>query len=59
MTEVTLTLSAQTYNTIVQGLQEMPWKVANPAFQEIDSQVRAALARERKVESAPPVEEPK
>lgn len=59
MTEITLTLSAQTYNTIVQGLQEMPWKVANPAFQEIDSQVRAALARERKAESSPPVEEPK
>lgn len=45
MDKINLTLGAQTYNTIVQALQELPWRVANPIFQEIDPQVRAALAQ--------------
>ena len=46
MNQVTLTLSPQTYNTIVQAVQELPWRLANPVFQEIDPQIRAALAKE-------------
>lgn len=46
MDEITLKISAQTYNAIVQALQEMPWKIANPALQEIDPQVREALKLE-------------
>jgi hypothetical protein len=47
MNTVTLVLSVQTYNTIIQGLQELPWKIANPALAEIDPQMRAALATEK------------
>jgi hypothetical protein len=45
MKEVNLKLSLSTYNTIIQALQEMPWKLAHPVFQEIDPQIRAALAK--------------
>lgn len=53
MNTVTLVLSVQTYNTIVQGLQELPWKIANPALAEIDPQMRAALAAEKSEGQAP------
>lgn len=46
MDKVTITLGVQAYNTIVQALQDMPWKLANPVFQEIDPQVRDALAKD-------------
>lgn len=38
-----LIISAATLNTIGAGLQELPYKVANPAIQEIDKQVKAYL----------------
>lgn len=47
MDKITLTLSNQSYNVIVKALQELPWRVAHPVFQEIDPQVRAALAKEK------------
>lgn len=47
MDKVTLELSAYAYSTIIQAVQELPWKVAQPVFQEIDPQVRAALEREK------------
>lgn len=53
MKEVTLKLSPQTYNTIIQALQEMPWKLAQPAFQEIDPQIRAALEKSGQTPSIP------
>lgn len=43
MDKITLKLSVQTYNTIIQALQEVPWKLANPALMEIEPQLRAAL----------------
>ena len=54
MDTITLTLSPQTYNLIVQAVRELPWRLANPVFQEIDPQVRAALAKD----GAPKVEGP-
>lgn len=50
--KIVLTLNARSYNVIVQALQEMPWKVAQPVFQEIDPQVRAALAKEEEAKSS-------
>lgn len=47
MKQITLTFSQSSYNTMVLALQEMPWKIANLVFQEIDPQVRAALAAEK------------
>lgn len=44
MDKITITISAQTLNTIGAGLQELPYKVASPAIQEIDKQVQAFLA---------------
>lgn len=46
--QITLTLNVQTYNTIIQAVQELPWRLANPIFQEIDPQVRAALNKDQK-----------
>lgn len=46
MDRINLTLSGTTYNLIMQAVQELPWRVANPIFQEIEPQVRAALAKE-------------
>lgn len=40
---ITLTISAQTLGTIGAGLQELPYKLANPALQEIDRQVKQYL----------------
>lgn len=42
---ITITISATTLNTIGAGLQELPFKIANPALQEIDKQVREHLAK--------------
>lgn len=53
MDKINLTLSSQTYNLIVQAVQELPWRLANPIFQEIDPQIRAALAKETAKEPAP------
>lgn len=57
MDKITLTLSAQTYNLIVQAVQELPWKLANPVFQEIDPQIRAALAKDGPKVSTPSTSE--
>lgn len=59
MDKITLTLSAQVYNLIVRAVSEMPWRVANPVFQEIDPQVQAALDKgkeSQKVASPTPQE---
>lgn len=56
MDKITLTLSAQTYHRIVQAVQDLPWKIATPIFQEIDPQVRAALAKEGLTEAPAPGE---
>jgi hypothetical protein len=44
MEYVTITISAITLNTIGAALQELPYKLANPAVMEIDKQVRQYLA---------------
>jgi len=44
MEYITLKISATTLNTIGAGLQELPYKLANPAIAEIDSQVKQYLA---------------
>lgn len=59
MDKITLTLSAPIYNLIVQAVQELPWRLANPVFQEIDPQIRAALARDGQKASTPSSEEEK
>lgn len=41
---MTITISALTLNTIGAGLNELPYKVAKPAIDEIDAQVRSYLA---------------
>lgn len=56
MDKITLTLSSQTYNLIVQAVQELPWRLANPIFQEIDPQIRAALAKDGPRDSNPSIE---
>lgn len=43
METVTLTISAKTLQAIAAGLNELPYKIAAPAFQEIDKQVQQAL----------------
>ena len=43
MKEITITISAQTLNTIGAALNELPYKIAAPAIQEIDAQVQQAL----------------
>lgn len=40
MEMITLTISAQTLNTIGAALQELPYKMAAPAIKEIDVQVQ-------------------
>jgi len=42
---ITITISAQTLNAIGAGLNELPFKVAKPAIDEIDVQVRSYLAQ--------------
>lgn len=43
MEYITLRISAQTLNTIGAALQELPHKIARPALDEIDRQVKAHL----------------
>jgi hypothetical protein len=43
MEMITITISAQTLNTIGAGLQELPYKVSAPAIKEIDTQVKEHL----------------
>lgn len=44
MEYMTITISAKTLNTIGAGLNELPYKLAKPAIDEIDVQVRSYLA---------------
>lgn len=55
MDRITLNLSARAYNLIVQAVQELPWKLAQPVFNEIDPQVQAALDKESS-KPTPPVQ---
>ncbi len=41
---MTIKISAQTLNAIGAGLNELPFKLAKPAIDEIDAQVRSYLA---------------
>lgn len=43
METITITISAQTLAAIGVGLQELPFKIANPAINEIDLQVQAHI----------------
>lgn len=49
MERMTLTISAMTLNTIGAGLQELPYKLAKPAIDEIDREVRSHLARKEQI----------
>lgn len=51
MKSITLRLSAQAYQAVIIGLQELPWKVADPVLREINPQVQAALELEKSRES--------
>lgn len=44
MEYMTIRISAQTLNAIGAGLNELPFKLAKPAIDEIDAQVRSYLA---------------
>lgn len=46
---ITITISAITLNTIGAGLRELPYKLANPAIEEIDKQVRDYLAKKESI----------
>jgi hypothetical protein len=54
MEYITITISAQTLGTIGAGLNELPYKVAKPAIEEIDKQVKEYLASK----ATPPAETP-
>jgi hypothetical protein len=43
METITITITAQTLNAIGAGLNELPYKVANPAIAEIQAQVKSYL----------------
>lgn len=43
MEYITITISARTLNTVGAGLQELPYKLAQPALVEIDAQVKKYL----------------
>ena len=45
MEQITITISAQTLNTIGAGLRELPYKIAEPAIAEIDKQVQDYLKK--------------
>jgi hypothetical protein len=52
-TRLTLTLDAQTWNLIVGHLAETgPWRVVNPIIQELQSQLRLAVASARSASRA-------
>jgi hypothetical protein len=53
MEMITITISAQTLNTVGAALQELPYKVSAPAIKEIDVQVKAHL--DKKPAEDPPV----
>lgn len=48
MEYITITISAQTLNTIGVGLQELPYKMASPAIAEIKTQVDVYLENKNK-----------
>lgn len=48
MEYISLTISAQTLNTLGAALQELPYKLANPAILEIDAEVKRYLAQKEK-----------
>lgn len=50
MEYITITISAQTLGTIGTALNELPYKMAKPAIDEIDVQVRTYLADKKKKE---------
>lgn len=56
MDKIQVSLSTQSYNTIVHALQELPWRLAQPVFQELDPQVRAAIAKEKELAKESPKE---
>ena len=58
MKEVQLTLTLPTYNTIIQAVQELPWRIANQVLQEIEPQIREALAKSGQTESTPSISAP-
>jgi hypothetical protein len=45
MDKITLVITAQTLNTLGLALGELPFKIAKPAFEEIQAQVAAHEAR--------------
>lgn len=45
---ITITISATTLGAVGMGLQELPYKISNPAIQEIDKQVKAYLEQKAK-----------
>lgn len=51
METITLTISAQTLNTIGAGLQELPYKLSAPAIKEIDEQVQRYLEDKKTAEA--------
>lgn len=51
MEQITITISAQTLNTIGAALQELPYKVSAPAIQEIDIQVKKHLEDKKTAEA--------
>ena len=51
METITITISAQTLNTIGAGLQELPYKAASPAIKEIDEQVQEYLKNKKTAEA--------
>ena len=56
MTHVNLRLSVASFNTLMQALQELPFRVANPVVQEVMPQVeeqkRLGLAKGDQTEPA-------
>lgn len=54
METMTLTITAQTLNAIGAGLNELPYKVAAPAIQEIQKQVEAHLAEKANARNTGP-----
>lgn len=51
MEYITVTISAQTLATLGAGLQELPYKVAKPAIDEIQVQVNKYLEDKRVAEA--------
>lgn len=49
---IRLELTPASYNVVIQGLQELPWRISNPIIVEIDAQVQKALAEDKANEEA-------